>query len=417
MRITTVFRKLVAVTRLFVSSVRFDEDRGMVIGVRPSWRKPRCGACRHVGPQYDRRPLRYWRHLAIGRCPLWLEYAPRRVNCRHCRRVVTELVPWAPHRSGFTWQFEELAAYLAQATDKTQVTKLLGIAWGTVGAIVERVVARRLDSGRLDGLRAIGVDDFSYRKWHRYLTTVVDHDRRRVVWAREGRGAAALGRFFEELGVDRCSKIKAVTVDMAGGYIKAIENSVPQADIVFDRFHVQKLASDAVDEVRRAMVRMTVDAKEARTIKHSRFILLKDLWDLTSTEVLKLGDIQKRNKRLFRAYLLNATLARALDYPRPNEAREALQNWLSWASRSKLKPFVKVARTIRKHFQGIVAYVKTRLTNGLVEGLNNKLRVIARRAYGFHTANALISMLFLNCGGIKLDPPLPTRAAFAPTNT
>jgi transposase len=345
--------------------------------------------------------------LGIGRLRIWLEYAPRRVECPRCGGVRTEKVPWAPHQSRFTWDFEELVAYLAQVSDKTKVTELMGISWPTVGAIVERVVARRLDPLRLDGLRRIGIDEFSYRKRHRYLTTVVDHDRRRVVWAAPGHSAETLAAFFAELGEGRAARIESATIDMAGGYRKAVEEHAPKARIVFDRFHVQRLASDALDEVRRAQVRFVGLTEKGRAIKHSRFALLKNPWNLTRKEKEKLSDLQRTNAPLYRAYLLKETLAQALDYQQPGHARRALEDWLAWASRSKLKPFVKAARTIRKHFDGIVAYFQERLTNGIVEGFNNRLRMIARRAFGFHTPEPLIAMLYLCCGGIQLDPPLP----------
>ncbi len=139
-----------------------------------------------------------------------LSFAPCRVDCPHCKAIRVERVPWACHGSRFTSDFEELVAYLAQGSDMTKVTKLMGISWRTVGQIVERVVARRLDPTRLDGLRNIGVDEFSYRKRHRYLTTVVDHDRRRVVWAAPNRTIDVLGAFFDELGEDRCAKLECV---------------------------------------------------------------------------------------------------------------------------------------------------------------------------------------------------------------
>ncbi len=406
MRVTTVFRKLLGVIKLFVQDVDFDVA-GLVIHVRPSWRSPRCSNCHKRAPGYDRKPARKWRHLGLGRCPIWLTYAPRRIDCPRCGVRVEEL-PWAAPASRFTHDFEEMTAYLARITDKTKVTEIMGISWVTVGSIVERIVSGRLDPERLDNLRRIGVDEFSYRKRHRYITVVVDHDRQRVIWAGEGRSAEVLEGFFGGvLGIDRCFNIKEVTIDMAGSYIKAVENWLPQADIVFDRFHVQRLASDAVDEVRRSMVREIKDPEEARSIKRSRFALLKNPWDLTVSQKMKLSEVQHSNKRLYRAYLLKETLAKALDYLQPKRANGALRGWLAWASRSKLKPFVKAARTIRQHFDGVIAYVKTRLTNGLVEGLNNKLRMIARRAFGFHSAKALIAMLFLNSGGIRLDPPLP----------
>jgi transposase len=284
----------------------------------------------------------------------------------------------------------------------------MGISWKAVDAIIGRVVERRLDPGRLDGLAFIGVDEFSYRKRHRYLTVVVSHDRQQVVWAAEGRSAETLKSFFDLLGPDRAKQIAYVTMDMSGGYIKAVQDAVPHAQIVFDRFHVQRLASDAVDEVRRSMVRLVRGTEEARAIKHTRFVLLKKPSNLTEPEKARLSLVQRTNQRLYRAYLLKETLASALNYRQPKRAENALRDWLSWASRSKLPAFVRAARTVRNYFDGVVAYVRTRLTNGLVEGINTRLRMVARRAFGFHSARALISMLFLTNGGIQLAPPLPS---------
>lgn len=409
MRATTLLRRLLGIAGLMVGQVVVMVTGDLHVEVKPRWRRPRCGGCGRIGPGYDRKPLRRWRHLGLGRTGVYLGCEPRRVNCPQCG-IRTEQVPWAAADSRFTWDFEELVAYLAQITDKTKVTELTGIAWETVGSIVERVVARRLAPDRLDGLRCIGVDEFSYRKRHHYLTVVVDHDRRRVVWAAEGRSGDVLAAFFAELGPARCAAIETVTMDMAAGYRRAVENCLPKAEIVYDRFHVQRLASDALDKVRRELVREIEDTEEARVIKNSRYALLKNPWNLRPVEHEKLSSIQRTNRRLYRAYLLKEALADALDYRQVGRARPALKDWIAWAFRSRLKPFVRAARTIRKHFDGILAYVRTRLTNGFTEGTNNKLRLVARRAFGFHSPQPLIAMLFLTCGGIQLDPPLPTRS-------
>ncbi|HKI85521.1 MAG TPA: ISL3 family transposase [Thermoanaerobaculia bacterium] len=402
MRATTVLRKLVGVISLF--ALGMDWARGLVIEVRPTARRSRCGLCGLKAPRYDRCRARRWRHHALGGARVWLQYAPWRVRCPECG-VRTEKVSWARHKSGFTRSFEENVAYLAQTTDKSTVQRVMGINWRTVGAIIERVVGDRLDAERFDDLRTIGVDEFSYRKRHRYLTVVTDHERRRVVWASEGRSSETFGKFFHELGTDRCARIETVTLDMAAGFIKALQEHVPRAEIVFDRFHVQRLVTDAVDEVRRAEVRRAGD--EAQFIKGSRFALLKNPWNLTRRERTTLATVQRTNRRLYRAYLLKESLARALDYRQPGRAWRALNEWLVWALRSRLKPMVKAAKTIKKYREGILAYVRTRLTNGLVEGFNNRLRTIARRAFGFHSPEALISMLFLCCGGVELKPSLP----------
>jgi transposase len=409
-RISTVFRKLLGVIGLRVRAVSF-EGKGVVVDVQPRWRRPRCGQCGRIRPAYDRSPPRRWRHLALGRGVFWLQYAPRRVDCRTCG-VRVEDVPWAAPLSRFTKDLEELVAYLAQQMDKTAVCKLVGIDWRSVSSIIERVVSERLDPKRLDELTVIGVDELSFRRHHEYVTVVVDHSRRRVVWVGEGKSGDTLKKFFDELGPERAARLTQVTMDLSSGFIAAVDERAPQAEKVYDRFHVQRLASDAVDQVRRSEVRRAEEAEEAAALKHARWALLKRPWNMAQNESEKLGDIQRTNRRLYRAYLLKESLAHGLDYRQPARAEHHLDRWLSWASRSQLRPFVRVAKTIKRYKHGILAYVRTRLSNGLTEGLNNKTRLITRRAYGFHSAAALTAMIHLCCGGITLAPPLP-----APTSS
>ena len=271
-------------------------------------------------------------------------------------------------------------------------SRLLGISWVTVGSIVERIVARRLDGARFAKLRRIGVDEFSYRKRHRYLTIVVDHDERRVVWAGRGRSAETLGAFFEQLGPGGCARIELVTADLASSWQKALRAWVPHARVVFDRFHVERLAADAVDEVRRSEQRLASEPEDAKALKGTRYALLKHPARLRPGEARRLETLRRKNRALDRAYELKEYLATILGQATPEDAPALLDEWLEWAARSRLTPFVKLGRTIRKHAEGILAYLDTKMTNGPVEGINNKLRVIARRAYGFHSPGALISL-------------------------
>jgi transposase len=322
--------------------------------------------------------------------------------------VVTEHVPWASHLSRFTLEFEEMTAYLTQRMDRTAVTHLMGIAWRTVGAIASRIVSERLDPDRFKKLYIIGVDEISFRRHHEYVTVVVDHAMHRVVWTGEGKGGDTLHQFFDELGEEGAKQLDAVTMDMSQAYIGVVEERAPQACIIFDRFHVQQLASDAVDKVRRAEVRDLAGTEEGKALKKTRYALLKNPWNLTRMEGKRLREVQRTNRGLYRAYLLKETLAHILDYVQAGRARTRLTEWIGWARRSRLAPFVKLAGTIECHKEGILAYVESGLTNGLIEGLNNKTRLITRLAYGFHTAGALGAMILLCCGGIVLDPPLPT---------
>ena len=405
MRVAKVLETLLGITGILVESAEIVSE-GVVFDVRPRRKKPRCSGCGKRSPGYDQRDARQWRHLNLGATRIWLRYAPRRVECAQCG-VINEQVPWGSASGWFSSAFEETTAYLARVADKTSVTKIMGIAWITVGKIVERIVGERLDSSRLDGLHFIGIDEFSYRKRHRYITVIVDHVTGRVVWAAKGRSSETLAAFFRELGPERARRIEVVTLDMAEGFIKAVKEYAPQAKIVFDRFHVQRLASDAVDQVRRGLVRIEVDPERKQAIKGSRFALLRSEWNLTMDDRAKISEIQRSNRSLYRAYLLKEALAHLLGYQQAGRAKKALKEWLGWASRSRLRPFVRVARTIRKYRDGVLAYIDFRLTNGPVEGINNRLRTVARRAFGFHSAQALISMLFLCCSNIELAPTLP----------
>lgn len=408
MRVTTLLRRLLDASRTVVRDVRFEGD-DLVVEVSPTWRRPRCGKCLRRGPGYDHLSTpRRWRDMPFGSVVVWLEARLRRVDCRTCG-VVVEHIPWAAHGSRFTLRLEELGAFLARVTDKTTASSMLGVTWRAVGSMVERVVRDGLDAHRLDGLKRIGIDEFSYRKRHRYITVVVDHDTGRAVWAAKGRGADTLKQFFDELGPDRLAALETVTIDMAAGYKAALEEHAPHVQVVFDRFHVQRLAHDALDKVRRELWRTLRGTPEANTVKGTRFSVQRREHNQTERDRERLSAIQRSHKPLFRAYLLKETLAAALDIQDPTHAEQELRGWLAWASRSRLQPFIKAARTIRKHLDGVRAYLTERLTNGIVEGTNNKLRTVARRAFGFHSPAALIAMLFLCCGGIVLDPPIPGR--------
>src|SRR5207249_5094177 len=211
------------------------------------------------------------------------------------------------------------------------------------------------NSTRRDGQVFISIDESSYRKRHQYITVIVDHVAGRVVWAAKGRSSDTLAAFFRELGPERASKIEVVTLDMAEGYIKAVKKYASQAKIVFDRFHVQRLACDAVDAVRRTLVRGEEDPQRKRAIKGTRFALLRSEWNLTVEDRAKISDVQQSNRSLYRAYLLKEALAHLLGYQQAGQ--KALKEWLTWASRSRLRPFVRVARTIRKYRDGVLAYI------------------------------------------------------------
>ena len=404
-RANTVLRALLSIQSLQVRGFHFDAE-GVVLDVVPSWRRPRCGECGGLcGAIHDRR-LRRWRHLDLAGMKVHLRYRARRAFCESCGTVKTEEVPWAGGVGWYTYAFEERVAYLAQQSSKTAVSELLRVSWRAVGRIIQRVVARDQDArgDRLAGLREIGVDELSFMKHHKYITVVVDHEQARVVWAWEGKSAATLKRFFGELGPERCKALESVTLDLSQAYISAVREAAPQARLIFDRFHVQRLAHDALDETRREEVRKAVNKDEQRALKGTRWALHKNPWNLTDAEQLTIAELEQQNLPMFRAHMLKETLVGILDGRRIHVARRKLEEWVDFARESALKPFVRVAGTIEKRVDGILEYIRSGRNNGRVEGLNGKARTITRRSYGFHSANSLIAMIYLCCGGVHVTP-------------
>jgi transposase len=391
---------LIKLQGLSVRGVRFEGD-ALVMEVHRRFRLLTCPEC---GTQVKGRfeeTTRRWRHLAIFGTTTWIEGPIRRLRCPKCQKVQTELVPWARHRSSFTRPLEDAVGFLAQKLDHTAVSNLFGISWAAVGSVARRLVAEHLHEDRFDNLRAIGVDEFGFAAHHRYLTLVIDHDRQRVIWAAEGKSSETLAAFFDELGPERRASIEFVSIDMAAGYIKAIQDALPQATIVFDRFHVARLAQDAVTAVRRAQARQ-LDPDDRAPIKNTRWALLKNPENLRASEKVKLDIVRKSNNALYRAYLLKETFLDIFTYTSPHYARRAAEAWIASAHRSRLAPFVRLARTVRKYLDGILAFIHSRLTNARLEGMNNKARLISHRAFGFHSAQPLIAMIYLCCSNITL---------------
>jgi transposase len=407
-RVTTAYNRMLGLPGAWVRDVAFDAQ-GMIVVVCLRRKRPLCSGCGAAGLPIKDHRVTHWRHLDVGGGRCWVECRLRRLYCPGCGDR-PEHVEWARGGARYTRDFDDFTAWLAQQMNQTQVTNLMRIGWRTVGKIIQRVVAEKLPSGRLDGLELIGVDEVSYGADHKFLTSVVDHDRGGVVWASEGRNAASLQAFFAQLTDEQKASIRAVSIDMSAGYEKAIraKEGLPDAEVCFDPFHVVKLGGEAVDKVRREQYNQhgRSGTDEGKWIKGTRYSLLKDPSKQTAKQLLKLAQVVTTNKPLYRAFLLYGELRYIYRLPK-DEAAERLDAWLAWASRSKLKPFIKLARTIRKHKAGVIAAIKLGLSNGRLEALNSKVRLLSHRAYGFHSANALIAMIYLCCGGVQI--PLPHR--------
>ena len=423
MRVTTAFNKLLAIPGATVASVVFSPE-GVVVGLTRRRRRPIC-PCGWKGRAVYDRSVRRWRHLDLGASKLFLEAEIRRIHCRRCGRVRTEAVDWARPRARHTRDFEDVVAWLCQHTDKTTVTKLLRTSWETVAGIVGRVVAEHLDTRRLENIYRIGVDEVSYRKGHRYLTVVADHDRDgAVIWAGEGRDHKVLEEFYDLLGTDGCAALQAVSLDMGGAYKLATDNKAAQARQCVDPFHVVKLANEAIDKARRQAWNVERRANptpkrprgrppkgtpptptKPRWVKHTRWALLKDPDNLNDNQLTVLDALRRERSVLYRCWQLKEGLRDLFRLARPEDAGVHLDWWLAWACRCRIPAFVSLSKTIRANRDRILAAVEFGLSNSKLEGLNSKIRLINHRGYGHHSAAALISMIYLCCGGIIVELP------------
>ena len=423
MRKKSVWERACGLTETVVEAVDFDDAvDAIVVAVRPAARaRGRCGQCRRRSPRDDAgEGRRRWRALDLGTTRVFLEADAPRVRCRE-HGVIVAAVPWARHRAGHTRDFDDLAAWLAVRTSKSAVMELLRVAWRTVGAIVTRVNAD-IDAtvDRLKGLRRIGIDEISYKRGHRYLVVVVDHDRGHLVWAGPGRNDAALNVFFDELGPERSAALTHVSADMADWIARVVAQRAPNAVRSADPFHVVAWAIDALDierrrawneakgrhstrDVGRRPDRATGDAKH---IAQSRYALWKNPGGLTGRQRHQLDWIAKTTPRLWRAYLLKEGL-RYVFAVKGEEGKVALDQWIEWARRSRIPAFVHLQRRIRTHRHAIDAALDSGLSQGLVESTNTKVRLLTRIAFGFHGYQPLVALAMLALGAHP--PRLPGR--------
>jgi transposase len=344
-----------------------------------------------------------------------LEADSPRVRCLE-HGVVVAAVPWARHGARHTYAFDATAAWLARHTSKTAVSHLLRIAWRSVGAIVARVVADAdaAAGDRLAGVRRIGIDEISYRRGHRYLTVVVDHDTGRLLWVKDGRTKKDLAGFFDLLGEQRCAQIELVSADGADWIADVVGLRCPQARLCMDPFHVVVWASNALDEVRRQVLTKARRAGQhalARGLRDARYALWKNPEHLTGRQQRTLASIIDTNRQLYRAYLLKEQL-RQVFAPGGPERILLLDAWLRWASRSRLAPFVELARRMRRYRDDIANTLTHKLSNARVEAINTKIRLLTRIAFGFKSVAALTALVMLHLGGYDIhlpDRPLPTH--------
>lgn len=413
MRLTSVLRALLGLGRAVVlAGAELDEDGGrprLVVRLRArAGKKGRCGRCGTAASFYDRGGgQRRWRHVDVGfaTCELLAE-APR-VDCPDHGPTVAEL-PFARHDSWFTRAFEDLVVFDAIVSSKLAAARRHEVSWRAVDHMCERVAMEAL--GRVDllaGLVAIAIDEVKYKKGQRYLTVVCDHFTGKVVWAAKGRSKETVAAFFDVLGAARAADLEFVTCDGAEWIRTVVAERAGGATVCLDTFHLVQWATTALDQVRRDewnRLRRQGGAQAAKELKGVRFLLLRNWENLSSGQKGVLRDLERANRRLFRAWQLKEELRELLRLPLI-AAQRALSEWLAFASRSRLEAFVRLARTIRTYRGSIEATVEWRLTNGIAESNNAAIGRLRSAARGFHSPERFVTMVMLDRAGI--GPSLP----------
>ena len=440
----TLCKKILNVKNTIVESHEFYmDDRGvnhLRIKARPNaLHKDDCPHCGKRCAGYDTAAAspKVWRALDWGALLVEIECQTHRVVCpKH--GIVTAAVPWAYPGSSFTKDFDLTVTWLAEYLPRSAVANFMRIDWQTVGNCISRSLhdLEPERSRRLNGLVHIGIDETSYRKGHKYITVVVNHDTNTVVWVADGHGKSVLERFYKALTDEQLASIKVVTGDGARWITDCVNEFTPGCERCVDPFHVVEWAMNALDEVRKDRWRAAYEKanqlaqakpqkhgrpraddktaakvqaarREATEIKRSAYSLGKAPEHLTEKQQIRLDLIQANDPQLYRAYRLKESLRLLLKSTSVQQAETDLKHWLWWASHSRIPAFHDLYEKIKRHRDHILNTIRLGLSNARIEATNNKIKLIIRKAYGFRNIQNMMDMVYLVCSDIRV--PLPNR--------
>lgn len=431
MTISSVVKFIAGVNQMVVENVEIETPETnptLIISVRPTKHESsRCPICGKKCKGYDQgNGRRRWRSMDIGNSiKVYLESDSPRVWCPE-HGVVTQMAPWARHGSKHTRNFEDTAVWMSLHLSRKAVAEYLRISWDTVGPMINRVEKEiRAGENRFDGLVRIGIDETSYKKGHKYITVVINHETNSVIWAAKGFGKEVLESFFEELTPAQRKRIQLISGDGARWIKDTVEYYCPGATFCIDPFHVVSWCEEVLDTVRKQQwnkAREKVAAekrgqakrgrgrpkggatekndaqKKAEVMKSSKYPLLMNPDHLGESYKAKLQEVLLYDKRLATAYRLKEGL-RAIFHLPADEVRLALEKWRRRAWSSRIPEFIDLQRKIRRHMDAIVATVTHQISNARVEATNNKIKLTIRMAYGFRNIDNLIALIYLRCGG------------------
>jgi transposase len=410
MLIKTILNRVQSHSGFVYGTARWRQFRGrtvLEIQVRPRRRRrPICSGCGHQGSGYDVLPQRRFEFVPLWGLEVFFLYAMRRVDCRRCG-VKVERVPWAEGKSHLTTTYGWFLAQWAKRLSWKQVAEAFNTSWDNVWRSVKMAVAWGLAHRNLETVTAIGIDEISRRKGHKYVTLVyqIDAGYRRLLWVGKKRTAKTLRQFFREFGTERTGRLRFICSDMWKPYLRIVAQEAGHALHVLDRFHIMSHVSKAIDKIRATEARALRNDGQEPVLTGSRWCLLKRPKNLTDNQAVKLKELLGLNLKTVRAYLLKEDLQRFWSYQTAGWAGRFLDQWCQRTMRSRLDPMKKVARMLRSHRALLLNWfrAKGRVALGAVEGFNNKAKVTSRRAYGYRSFDVMKIALYHTLG----DLPAP----------
>jgi transposase len=363
--------------------------------------RPLCGECRQPGACYGRLEPRRYEFVPLWGIAVFFVYARRRVKCEQCG-VKAEWVPWAEGKQTLTKTYQWFLARWARRLSWKEVAEVFETTWDHVFRSVRYAVLWGIVHRDESGVEAIGVDEVQWQRGHKYLTLVyqIDAGMKRLLWVGRDRTERSLSRFFDLYGAKIEPTLCFVCSDMWRPYLNVIAARASQAVHILDRFHIMKKMNEAIDQVRREEVRrLQADGYEP-ILKHSRWALLKNPENRTRQQTVKMQELQQYNLKSLRAHLMREDFQRFWEYRSIGWAEKFLQDWCTRTMRSRLEPMKKVARSLRNHQAEILNWFRANgtISAGIVEGMNNKVKLTTRKSYGFRTYKAIEIALYHNLG-------------------
>jgi transposase len=412
MRIQTILNRVEKFKSFTYGQAQLVEhDGGPTLVIQMVARKnsrPHCSGCLKQGRPYDRLEERRFEFVPMWGILVFLAYRMRRVDCRRCG-VTVELVPWCDGKNQLTTTYRWFLASWAGRLSWSEVGSIFRTSWDSVCRAVEHAVEWGLAHRDLSGLTALGIDEVAWQRGHTYMTLVYDIGgaTKRLLAVAEDRTEASLRACLDGLGKPACQGVRFVCSDMWKPYLKVVREKLGHAVHVLDRFHVMQQFGKALDEIRAEEAKELVKDGYEPVLKKSRWCLLKRPENLTDKQTVKLKELLKYNLKTMRAYLQREDFQRFWEYKSASWAGRFLDEWTRRVMRSRIEPMKKVARTLRNHQPLILNWFRARgaISSGAVEGLNNKVKLVTRKSYGFRTAKVAKLALLHNLGQL----PEPKR--------